>query len=294
MCLIIQRPANKPLDFEDFKVALLNNPDGFGLSASDGCGRLETIRDHTQQDPDYLYKLVQEEFLDADILLHLRFTTAGDTTLRNAHPFPILEYSKDGVDLRMAHNGTLPLYKGNTTESDTRRFVKGFVRPLFKRLIKGFDIEEILKDSFVEKLIDTNLTTQSVVSFIDGFGGVLNVNKTGNGGFFDDHGVYFSNKYSFDEDHRKPVTNYYQAGYPTGSSNYKGGSVVPYVHKKENHALDTKTELFTKKYDLTDLSDLISFDDETLLELVETEPEDTVLLIKELLLILNEEILTHE
>jgi hypothetical protein len=256
VCLIIQRPAHAKLDFEKFKTAVENNPDGFGISAAEGFGELITIRDVSKWKTDELFKLVDEEFIDVPLLVHLRYTTAGATNLRNAHPFPVLEYATDGVDLRMAHNGTLAAYKSNTDESDTRRFVRTFVRPLFKRLIKGMDIEQILKDDFTKDLK--------------------------NGGFYDEQGVYFSNKYSFDDWHRKPAytqwpTHQYKNPAPvtvfTPSTNYK----------QTSHAEDTRVQRFSEKYDLDGLHECLSLDKGSIDTIVKDHPGDATLLIMELL-----------
>jgi len=300
MCLIINRPANTVLDFEKFKTAIINNPDGWGLSASVGDGRLQTYRSPKEADPDKLFKFITEEFKEVPVLLHLRYTTAGETSLRNAHPFPILEKATDGVDLRMAHNGTLHPYKTKGDESDTRNFTKTFVRPLFKRLIRGWSIEEILKDDWVKWVLDGELSAQSVLSFIDGAGHTFEVNALGNGGFYDDNGVYYSNKYSFDPEHRLPNYVKHQYGY---GGNYYGGNYghqnnVPVPPKPQGqeasppatqqssnrpHAKDTQTMKFTQKYELSDAADLLDMDDDFIDLTVDSHPEDAKLLIKELL-----------
>lgn len=296
MCLIIQRPANAPLDFEKFKTAVQNNPHGYGLSVPDGEGKLLTIRDHKTPDIDSLYKFVTEEFKEQKVMLHLRYTTVGKTILRNAHPFPVLEKSTDGVDLRMAHNGTLYSWKGNTDESDTRRFVKGFVRPLFKRLIKGRTSTELLSDPFVHWLLDDKLTQLSVITFIDGLGNTLEVNAKGNGGFYDDNGVYYSNTYSFNEDHRKPKNSVVKYGqYWSDDGEYVGqGSSYQTQQKKTEtttqekpkarivHAEDTQVTKFSEKYEIQpEYFSLMS--DDFIEDLVANDGDGAVLLIKELL-----------
>lgn len=313
MCLIIQRPANKELDFEKFKTAVDNNPDGWGLSASLGDGELQTIRTPEKTDPEAIYRMVQEEFSDVPVLLHLRYTTAGKTILRNAHPFPILEKETDGIDLRMAHNGTLSKYKPKAgDESDTRVFVRNFVRPLFKRLRRAYSVEELLKDRFVHDLIDDQLSAMSVVSFIDGDGNVLNVNHDGNGGFYED-GVYYSNKYSFDPLHREDWSMHgYGGSYKPGNyannhqaSNYSGpksGTVLTPPPPKpgsnsvkagvaslpSNHAKDTKVTKFTDRFDLGN-EDLLEISDDLIDIIVDDHPDEAKLLIKELQWLLYEE-----
>ena len=227
MCIIIQRDPGVEIDFESrFKPAVINNPDGWGVSIPDGNGRLQTIKELVDKpDPEDLYRFVQEELIEDKVMLHLRYTTAGDTSMRNLHPFPVLEYSKDGVDLRMAHNGTIHKYKHAINsemkwESDTRNFVRTFVRPLFKRLIRGWDTEEILSDPFVYNLLDEILPAMSVLSFIDGYGNTLQVNPKGNGGDYEEEGkLWYSNKYSFNPKHRVPATSNYNNG-----SVYRNGS----------------------------------------------------------------------
>lgn len=292
MCLIINKPDGVKLDFEKFKTAVENNPDGFGISVVEGGGKLYTIRDPNKQDVDNLYKLIHEDFESKQMLIHLRYTTVGKTNLRNAHPFPILEFTQDGSDVRMAHNGTLASYRGNTDESDTRRFVRSYVRPLFKRLSFGMSPQEILSDRFVEGLLDDKLGTSSVLSFIDGDGNTLNVNALGNGGFYDEDGVYFSNSYSFDPEHRV-VKNYYGYGtYGYGNTTQQGssttrntGNVTPINSNKSKsqHAKDTRVQRFSEKWELNDISEVCLLNDDAISTLVEDYPNDAKLLIMELL-----------
>lgn len=326
MCIIYQRQPGVVIDYEErFKPSVENNPNGFGLSVVEGDGRLFTVKELMDKpDPEDLYKLINEEYLNEQILLHLRYTTAGLTSVRNLHPFPILEYGKDGVDLRMAHNGTIFKFKPSNTdannwESDTRAFVREYVRPLFKMLIKGNDIEELLTNPLVYKLLDEHIPNASVLAFIDGFGNTLEVNPLGNGGEYEE-GLWFSNKYSFNPTHRQPKSQPY-SGYYNGSHNYSGqvykrnekgewrwvdekedntnppngtrstgqtGSTNPpsRVYSVKDHAMDTKTQLFSEKYSesIADIDDLFTISDETLLYLQEEEPEDLNLLCKELLM----------
>lgn len=229
MCIIYLKDNGVDIGYDRFVTSVNNNPDGFGLCFPDYNGKLITARSHIKPDPDKLYKLIHEEYSDKDIMLHLRYTTVGKTTLRNAHPFPILEYKEDGVDVRMAHNGTLnSKYRPghNSDESDTRVFVRNYVRPLFKRLSRGMHSSDILKDQFVEEMLADQIPDRSVLCFIDGYGNSLIVNPKGNGGDFEE-GLWYSNTYSFDSKHREPAkpkppkTNItpISTGFPSSSCN---------------------------------------------------------------------------
>jgi len=293
MCLIILREPNVTLDKVKFDIAVLNNPDGWGISIPDMEGQLSTFKEITT-DKDELYDLIHGEFKADKIMIHLRYTTVGDTVIRNAHPFPVLELGSDGVDMRACHNGTLPRWSPPATgegkwESDTRRFVRGYVRPLMKRLIKGHSSEDILSDPFVDQMLDGQLTAMSVLTLLDGFGNFSVVNGTGNGGFTDDDGTYYSNKYSFDPLHRVATPKYggtYQMGKTygtTGSTSRPNTGATHSTTKTGAGYTDQSTESFMKKYELDDVSDLHLMSDDTLQALCEDEPEDAALLIKQLL-----------
>lgn len=302
MCLIIQREPNFEIPFEKFESAIHTNPDGYGISYADN-GRLHVMRSPKKPDPEALYKMINEELLEVPMLIHFRFTTAGATNLRNAHPFPVLEYDKDGLDLRMAHNGTIGKFKTNSKiwESDTRSFVRQFVRPLMKRMIKAIGPEALLNDEFTQMLLKEQIPSSSVLSFIDSNGNTMNINELGNGGGSEE-GWYFSNKYSFNRTHREPTTSVgqgfggyygdyggryghtgYWSGYDDGT-NSKKKSLPPVTDDKEDVKLgDTNVEKFTKKYDIDNIHELCMVTDEVIDELVEKVPNDAALMIKELL-----------
>lgn len=100
MCLIVtfapELAGNSRLDWQRIRNAAERNRDGFGL-AFPSRGRLIIER---SLEPDGIFALAAEnERRGRPFLLHLRFATAGDDTVNNAHPFPI------GQRLAFAHNG---------------------------------------------------------------------------------------------------------------------------------------------------------------------------------------------
>lgn len=267
MCLIIQREPHFEIPYDKFEAAILNNPDGYGLSFPDDKG-LSVFRTPEEPDPQKLYRLINEELIDKKLMLHLRYTTVGETVLRNAHPFPVLERKTDGIDLRMAHNGTLSKYrpKSGSVESDTRVFVKEFVRPLFKRMCKAMEPEELLTDPFLKKLLEDQLTTASVLTFLDGQGNSLICNETGNGGKKEDK-WYYSNTYSFNPKYRTPKDN---------------TTYLPPVSSSKKFT-DCKTQKFTQRYNMSSIREVFHFSD-ALIEGISKEPKEAELLIKELIL----------
>lgn len=271
MCLIIQREPNFEIPYDKFRNAIITNPDGYGLSYPCG-GMLYTLKSPSTPDPEKLYRMINEELRDVPLLIHLRFTTAGKTNMRNAHPFPVLEYKSDGIDLRMAHNGTIGKYKAKADEgeSDTRSFIRRFVRPLMKRMVKAVGPEEILKDEFTQMLLTNEIPGGSVLSFIDGYGNFMNINEMNNGGGRED-GWYFSNSYSFNAKHREP-------SFPLDVSEKKVYPSAVVNRYKEA----TNVQKFTDKYNVK-LFDLTLLTDDTIDELVKSAPSDAALLIKEVL-----------
>lgn len=305
MCLIINRDPRVTFDEQSFMTAVENNPDGYGLVVANGDGTCY-VRKELKYNAKDLYKSFENDFPDNTVMLHLRYTTAGETNRRNLHPFPILEYETDGVDLWMTHNGTLTNYKPkrnseNKWESDTRVFVREFVRPLFKLLIKGNDVKDLLSNPLVEKILDEQLSAMSVISFLDGFGNTLQVNALGNGGKYEvvskedepKRGLWYSNEYSFDPNHRLP-SSYSTGGwsnYPHTDTGWNNYYKTPSKPKKkdtppasvpERFAMDTKCTTYTEKYNVNP-NDVYQITDETLEYAAEYESEMLVILCKELL-----------
>jgi len=302
MCIIIYRPRNVELDYRDFETCVMNNPDGFGFCVPDGDGMLYTQRSADTPDPKELWDLLHGEFKKEDVLIHLRYTTAGETVVRNAHPFPVMEKAKHGVDMRMMHNGTLSKYKPsnaavNKWESDTRVFTREFLRPVVQRMALAIGAENVADDNLTEYLIDDQLTASSVVVLMDGNGRMTFVNALGNGGFFDTKGCYFSNKYSFDAGHRTTQSYPTRHVTPTKVDSFwdddhdyndwaKPKVLAPPAKDKGDSMSDVNTtkfsDTFSDEFGIDGLEDMLTISDETIAELVK-DPEASSSFIKEML-----------
>jgi predicted glutamine amidotransferase len=243
MCLIILKKPGQNFDLEQFKIAVNNNPDGYGITYTKGGdpdGKLRVLRSKNKPDAESLHRMMTETLNDSHVLLHLRWNTSGETELRNAHPFPVLEFSEADCDVRMAHNGHIQKYhtKREGKESDTRQFVRSFVRPLFDRMSAGWHTHAILDDPFIQSILEDECGSGSVLVFLSGDGDSLICNEKR--GWFNESGVFFSNKYSFNQSHRDVDTSTYVSRYFDDHDNWykpskssKSTTVGPYSGPKQ-------------------------------------------------------------
>jgi hypothetical protein len=201
MCVIIVRNPGITLPFEKIQSACKVNNHGWGLAVVDR-GRIDLRRelDDDGNDPEVIAKAL-EDAKDNQVMLHLRYVTAGDKHLKNCHPFPVLTEARHGLDVVLAHNGTLYSYRNpNDGDSDTKHFVDEFVTPLLERTVLYSGKQHLLDDPFVKKLLNKEITTSSVVTLLDGNGNIHTINHD-NG--HDYEGWWASNTYSFNDDHRE-------------------------------------------------------------------------------------------
>jgi glutamine amidotransferase len=106
-------------DMERFRIASLNNPDGFGFAISTG---KTIIKAHSMN-----FEEVANKFTDlratnkGPALFHFRIATHGSETIDNCHPFTLGQ----DPDTVLAHNGILPVAipKGDK-RSDTKVFAE--------------------------------------------------------------------------------------------------------------------------------------------------------------------------
>lgn len=174
MCLIVVKPkgSKNSLTKEMFIRAATKNPHGIGILFSDS-GKI-TIEKYPE--PKDSLEKIYNKIADKDsYLIHFRYATHGKKDITNVHPFKVI----DG--LYMAHNGVLPVYpEVNKDYSDTRNFVEGELRPLFKKdgigLLKDPDFIKYLTDTvgsynklvFVDSNMDFTIINENAGKWIDG------------------------------------------------------------------------------------------------------------------------------
>ncbi|MDB5969221.1 MAG: hypothetical protein JWQ90_1671 [Hydrocarboniphaga sp.] len=126
MCVIIHKPAGIAIPHRMLTAAASLNRDGWGLMGFDSGGQFLLER-HAHVD---IARLIaaEQEYRDAEYVLHLRLLTRGSTDMQNVHPLWV-----EGGTFLM-HNGTLAcLETAQISRSDSWHFASEVLRPLLQR-----------------------------------------------------------------------------------------------------------------------------------------------------------------
>lgn len=181
MCLLISAPKGSQIPLELLEDATRSNSDGWGVMWHDG----HKIRVHKDPNPspEAIYDLTKNN--PHQCLVHLRYTTHGDNSHDNTHPFEVIPER-----LYMMHNGVIsgvdaPLH---LLRSDTRVVVEDYLRPMIKK--PGHLNNPGLKN-FIQNLIGTS---SNRLAFLDDTGKVTYFNK--NLGM-EWRGIWCSNTYAW-------------------------------------------------------------------------------------------------
>lgn len=229
------RPSGKSIPTRYIRNSYSNNHDGFGIMwAQDG-------RVHSTQGMFNSLEIndLLEKNNDKDYAIHFRYSTGGSVSSINTHPFKVLDFREDGMDLWMMHNGVLTDVK-NIPEgrSDTYQFVEGFLKPI---LSKGRG--ELVFDPNFKTLVERSIRTWNKLLFMAGDGRVSIFNQ--NRGHEKD-GVWYSNTYSL---YSPPAPKGAKKGKETltidqaGSLIYDRAAVMYYLSKDNTRHYYTKTSV---------------------------------------------------
>lgn len=123
MCLIIVKQKNAKvrdsLSDKELNKALATNPHGVGISYVSDKNEVVNFRMLKVNESEFaeIINFVDQDCKGQTVVIHLRFTSAGETSLENCHPHPL-----PGGGM-LSHNGHIRGFEYDTKKSDTRSFI---------------------------------------------------------------------------------------------------------------------------------------------------------------------------
>jgi len=313
MCQIIHkiRDYNLPLDL--LRNTCITNPDGFGIMMFDQ-GKLVSERIYTGEDnnPEEIAGFL-ESIYSKEAFIHFRYKTKGNVSKESCHPFKI--YNDNDREVYLMHNGTLSDY-GSNTKVDSEDFGEQIVAPLYETFLKS-GTRNPLRNDFFTQILNKFVGTGSKIVLMDNVGDYSIINQKA-GELYEDKSqekkFWVSNTYSFNRYHRGTTTTTTYYGYRGGTYG-KGGSSqnnLPFDASSSTasstvnpggQSVVPTTKTFSpakvvvpsiprrkvvKSYwrdilELDSIDDILDMTNEDIGELVDLEPENAKLLIKDLI-----------
>ena len=201
MCLIVHKEsANSEFTLSQFYTSFTRNTDGLGIMyVEDDRVKVDKVVGGYKEQLELFRK-----HQDRDMYcLHQRFKTKGLINEVNCHPYKILDYDEDGLDLYMMHNGTMQVTIKDQDMSDTWHFAEYYLKPVLKA-----DPNLINNEEFQE-LISGYIGNGNKLLFLNNYGEVLIFNEEKG---HTENGCWFSNQYSI-----KPIVNEHINKYYSGA-----------------------------------------------------------------------------
>lgn len=178
MCVIIHRQAGVEVPYEKLKNAVSRNRDGFGLITHLGSGELDVRHefDPKGNDPEFIQSLLLDA-KDHPVSLHLRYSTAGELSKLNCHPFKVGSKEDIGRDVYFFHNGTISQFStGKKGPSDSNLFSKAIVQHAVKMAVDAYG-EDWHKSPALSSILEYYAGTYSVFTLVDNYTGNLIINR---------------------------------------------------------------------------------------------------------------------
>lgn len=154
MCVIIEQKIGYTLPKEMLKMAMFNNPHGYGLVIKDPVNKKVQVIRKLKADLEEVYDLLKDNE-DCLRYLHLRWKTEGEISEDNVHPFCV--FYSDARQIYFMHNGTLPYkFKPSNAEkiSDSKKFNDTWLTPFLSRLHGKEGKGDYHDDWFISQLKD--------------------------------------------------------------------------------------------------------------------------------------------
>lgn len=288
MCLIVYRAPGAAIEItlDDLRTARTVNPDGWGIMwAKDGLLHIKKGFDESWAD---IWPSVP---LDCPSALHFRFSTGGQVSRKNAHPFLLCTGKRqtETFALGFMHNGVLPyrVAESDATYSDTFYFSSYLKETL--RLNP-----ELIRDSLFQDMLGDYIGSGNKFLFMESTGEVHLINDH-SGSWINETGpmtvaelktdkrrdLWVSNTYSFKKDHRIPkkavkIDDAWESGFPFAGLPYVGGDKESRSSANSNAAawLAAEERLRGKgDFSFTELSTFGNMSREALNDLQGNDPE---------------------
>jgi predicted glutamine amidotransferase len=193
MCQIMYMPKGSYINKRHVYTSQKNNPHGIGMMWVEG-GRVKVYRGKKS------YTEIIDELRKHsrhDLILHMRYATRGSHSNINCHPFKILDYNQDGIDLYMMHNWTLPIGLGKTLHSDSYHLAQELRRYILKHGI------ESLYNPRNADLLGRVIGVNNRVIFLDSNNKVTYINKESGLTLGKSVKRWYANRYSLETSYRK-------------------------------------------------------------------------------------------
>lgn len=313
MCQIIHKVKDYSLPFNLLDSTCITNPDGFGIMMFDGKKVIaDKVWTGEDNDPEKIAKFL-ETIHSEEAFLHFRYKTKGVVSTESCHPFKI--YDANDREVYLMHNGTFSEY-GSATKVDSEEFGEEVVAPLYDTFLKSGE-RNPLHNEFFHQILHKFSGAGSKVVLMDNTGKYSIVNQKAGEMFQDkltETKFWVSNTYSFNKQHRTGggsgwTSNFRSKTYGGSSESDSPFSAttekeaanlpavtgkqtsVPSTHggggiKKEAGSIPKRTVLKNYWKDilkLDNIDDLLDMTNEDIGELVDIEPENAKLLIKDLI-----------
>ncbi len=207
MCIILDKPAGTVFEESDIVKCGKMNPDGFGYMYYDPAQQRVISGRTLFKEPSELFETIKslEKY---HTVFHFRIRTVGDVSVKNCHPFKILDKQKHGQDLYFMHNGTISGLKEENNESDTACFARVILKPILK------SCKRLLWENSLQLLISGFIGSSRLI-FMDNKGHTLTFNKDKGTTY---KGMWVSNDRPFEEP--KQVYNYSKYHYDDDLGSY--------------------------------------------------------------------------
>lgn len=197
MCQIMYLPQGSYINKKHVYTSQKNNPHGIGMMWVED-GRVKVF--HGRKSYAELVTALNDH-KSHNVIVHMRYATCGSKSIINHHPFKILDKERDGIDLYMMHNWTLPIDLPCGLRSDSYHFAQEL-----RKYIREFGIEELYNPDNARNL-GRVIGINNRVILLDSNGKVTFLNEESGSYFGKTVKRWYANIYSLKLGYREKTRN---------------------------------------------------------------------------------------